>query len=369
MPENLNRLQSLVDLARETSEERRRQLLQEVTDLFFAAGSSITDANRDLFGGVMTKVLPDVEAQVRKDLAGRLARVAEAPPDVIRWLANDEIDIARPVLTESTVLGDADLIAIVDRHGTDHMVAISQRATVSTAVSDRLVEKGDDRVVETLVRNQGAQLSRQAFDNVARRAETNQALQAPLVERRDAPPDVLHGMYWTVSSKLREKILAATAAIKPAELDRILAESEAAVAAELKARGAKAADEAEQYIAAQEAHGKLNTALLVQLLRQDKFAYFVAGMARLARMDVPTVRHILSDRNGEAAAIACKAMGLHWAHFSNLMLMVDREHRRSPTDLQQLLTLYNQLASETAQRAMRFWRVRRKGGTAQASGS
>lgn len=368
MSESFSHLQNLVELARETSDERRRQLLQEVTNLFFGAGDVLSDAQRGLFGDVMTKIMPDVEAQARKSLAEQLAKVPNAPVEVIRSLANDAIDIARPVLTESPVLKDADLLAIIESKGQEHLLSVSQRAQVSETVSDRLVDKGDDVVVESLIKNKGAELSHQTFDKVATRAETSERLQAPLVERADAPPDVLHRVFWVVPIELRKKILSATSKLDDKDLDRLLAESEAQAARELAERLAKSEDEAEQFITGKEVFGKLNQALLIELLRQNDLLHFVAGFARLAKMDTATVRFILADRNGEAAAIACKAIGLHWAHFSNLMLLVRRGKNLAEAEHKKLVDLYNKLPEETAQRTLRFWRLRRDGAKKAGSG-
>ena len=362
MTETYARLQNLVELARETSDDRRRQLLQEVTDLFFESSDSMNEAQRGLFGDVMTRVLPDVQAEARKRLSERLAKLPGAPPDVVRWLANDEIGVAAPVLAESPALADADLLAIVESKSQEHLMSVSKRAHVSPMVSERLVDKGSDEVVESLICNQGAELTHKAFTNVAKRAETNERLQSPLVDRKDAPPDVLHQVFWSVSLDLRKKILVATAALDEKELDRLLAESEAALAAELASRANKAEDEADKFIAAKDAFGKLNLELLLDLLRQNRLDYFISGFARLARMDKSTVRHILAERNGEAASIACKALGFHWAHFTNLMLLLDRETGRQPEDRKKLVDLYNRLSLETAQRTLRFWRLRREGG-------
>jgi uncharacterized protein (DUF2336 family) len=356
-----SRLQHLVELAHDSSDERRRQLLTEVTDLFIDTASTVTDTQKGLFGDVINRVLPGVEKEARKALAEKMASEANAPHDVIVSLANDEIEVAAPVLSHSPVLLDSDLIDVIEHHGQAHMMSVSKRERVSEAVSDSLVARGDDAVVESLITNQGAQLSHSAFENVSRRAEGNERLRAPLVDRKDTPLDVLHEVFWSASLELRKKIMATTAIIDENELNRMLADSESAMLRELRERLAKADSAAEKFITAKEASGKLNLALLVELLRAGQIDNFIAGFARLARMDSGTVRHILADRNGEAAAIACRAMGLHWAHFSNLMQLVNYGRDRSELDHKRLVGLYNRLPQETAQRTMRFWRLRRDG--------
>lgn len=363
------RLQYLVEMAKEPSEERRRQLLKEVTDLFFETSDVLSETERDHIGGIMGRVAAEMEVKVRQVLAERLAGHEGAPHALIAQLANDRIDVARPVLEQSPVLTDADLVAIAERRSQDHLAAVAVRPSVSEAVSDQLVAHGDDRVLMNLVNNQGARFSRAGLAVVVDRAEGNSQLHQPLVDRGDVPADLLHRMFWSVSAQLRQKILEATAAIPAEELDRLLAESEAEVTATLgkaiqprtnhgPAFDTTTMEVAEQFARNKEAAGHLTQDLLIQLLRQNQVAYFVAGFARLTGLDSQTARRILYDPSGEAVAVACKAVGFDRVYFSNLLLMTDQSGSRKPDEIKKLVGHYDQLTPETAQRAMRFWKLR-----------
>ena len=48
-------------------------------------------------------------------LAERLSEVPDAPEDVVLMLAHDEIEVACPLLIQSVVLRDAELIEIIQR--------------------------------------------------------------------------------------------------------------------------------------------------------------------------------------------------------------------------------------------------------------
>jgi uncharacterized protein (DUF2336 family) len=364
-------LQYLVDMAREPSEERRRQLLKEVTDLFFETADTISDSERAHFGEIMGRVAAEMETKVRQMLADRLAGHAAAPHSLIALLANDAIDVAKPVLERSPVLTDADLVAIATGRSQDHLAAVAARPTVSETVSDQLVAHGDDRVLMNLVNNQGARFSRAGMAVVVDRAEANSQLHKPLVGRGDVPPDMLHRLFWSVSSQLRQRILETTAAIPAEDLDRMLAEAETEVTAALSRTAARGhhsgpafdpatLDVAEQFARNKEAAGQLTQDLLVQLLRQNQVAYFVAGFARMTGVDSQTARRILYDPSGEAVGIACKAVGFDRVYYSNLLLMTDQSGSRKPEDVKKLVDLYDQLSPETAQRAMRFWKLRSK---------
>src|ERR1700742_1391597 len=74
----MTKLQDLIDLAKEPSSEKRRVLLREVTDLFFAnpdrRGGELT-----LFDDVLTALAAEMEEAVRVELAVRLAPTPSPP--------------------------------------------------------------------------------------------------------------------------------------------------------------------------------------------------------------------------------------------------------------------------------------------------
>src|SRR5690606_28431448 len=148
----------------------------------------------------------------------------------IRRLANDEAEVAGAVLRHSPVLTDEDLLGVVRRHGQEHLLAVSSRPSVSEAVSDVIVERGDDVTLETLLRNDGARLSRSASEAAVARARSNPALHEATVERSRLPPDLLNDMYFVVEARLRQQILEQNARLDPALLESALAAGRARVA-------------------------------------------------------------------------------------------------------------------------------------------
>ena len=136
------------------------QLLAEsITDLFGGESRSISDRERVLMYEIMHQMVLDTEMSVRKIVAARLAEAPGAPPDLVKMLANDDIEVAFPILTQTDVLKDSDLIEIIQQRALEHQLAISIRSEVSEEVSDAVVEKGDENVILNLLRNSGARIS------------------------------------------------------------------------------------------------------------------------------------------------------------------------------------------------------------------
>jgi len=362
-------LLDLLDLAHESSSENRRQLLREVTDLFLDAPADHSEAESEHFGWVMGRIAKDMEMALRRDLAEKLAAVPSAPHSLIVQLANDEIDVANPVLTQSTVLKDADLIALAKTKGQEHLAALAIRPRVSALVTDAIVSRADDHVLERIVSNKGASFSRHTMEKVVVRAERNERLHRPVLEREDLPADLMQEMFFHVSSQLKAFILQRTANIDPAALEEAFASAERNAAAHIEKVGR--ADSADHFIADKEARRELNEALLINLLRAHKIPEFVAGFARMTGIDKKTVRHLLTEKGCEGLAIAARAARFDRSTFASMVFLADPKMKRTPAEVQKIAELFDKITVETAQRVIRFWKVRRgamgEGSTAVAA--
>ncbi|HYE43441.1 MAG TPA: hypothetical protein VEA15_08610, partial [Caulobacteraceae bacterium] len=60
-----SRLLDLIDLAKEDSSEKRRELLREMTDLFFSVHTPQTQPEMELFDSVLVQLSSEMEQAVR----------------------------------------------------------------------------------------------------------------------------------------------------------------------------------------------------------------------------------------------------------------------------------------------------------------
>jgi uncharacterized protein (DUF2336 family) len=368
MLQKSTRFSRLVDLAKETSSDKRRELLREVSDVFLEASPDLSDDERSHFGDIIGKVSANMDVAVRRRLAEQFAGQPKAPLGLIQQLARDEISVAASVLQKSTVLRDVDLIAIAQTRDQQKLGAISARPAVSETVSESIVEHGDDSVVAGLVSNGGAQFSRGTFLRVVERSETSQVLQAPLADRADLPADMLNDMYAFVSSDLRHKLQQRLASIPPEMLEKALKDATRDVMTEM--HHVKAVDrKAMVFVAEMARQKKLSEALLVQLARSSQLAELIHSFARLAEVDVKTVRRLMNARNIEGVAIICKSMRFERATFSALAMFLEQGAGQDCKTVHQILDLYEKVTTETAQRVMRFWRVRKEAAEPTSAGA
>ncbi len=113
MPQSNLRFSKLLQLAGESSSEKRRELLRDVTDLFFATAESRTDREAELFDDILCSIAQEMPPEALVSLSKRFATATQAPPELVKRLAQSEIAVAEPLLKRSRQLSDEDLISIV----------------------------------------------------------------------------------------------------------------------------------------------------------------------------------------------------------------------------------------------------------------
>lgn len=364
MTEKTRQLQNLILLAQEQSSDGRRELLREITDLFVDSHTEVGAQESADFAEIVGHLIYDVEMDVRKHLAARLSTLDGAPHNLVTLLANDEIDVARPLLATSPVLHNADLIKIVKKRSQEHLLTVSGRAEVGEEVADALAERGDDKVLETLARNEGAVISRAAAETLVAKSENQKALQEPLVTRADLPPDLMNQMYFWVSEKLRERIMLETQDLDEEVVENLLKEIQESILGDMTYKADIDAEPspAEKFIRRKVMLKQLDPLLLVGLLRDGRTAEFLEGFARLTSLDNGTAQRVLSDPTHQGLAIACKASGIETDDFSALARLTSSNGTLDAADIFEVVDMYEKIPMDTAKRTMRFWRVRQTAG-------
>lgn len=359
-----SKLHDLIQLAKEPSSERRRELLRGITDLFFTTDSH-APTELGLFDDVMSDLADEMEAAVRAELAERLSGASVIPSKMARRLAGDDIDIATPILS-ARALSEADLISVAGSAGQDHLRAISQRDTVPSAVADVIMAQGDDDTVDVLLRNDGAQLSRQAHESAIDRAARNPKLHEAVVNRAALPADLLNEMYFVVEARLRDTIMARNSAMDPAALEAALAAGRNRLAEQ---DGILPPDYAgaERMVNRMRADDRITPELLATWLREGKHTLFTVALSQLAEIDFHTARRILDRRDLDALAIVCRAAEFDQRLFLTFAVLIQDKDTNAIGKAREYGALYTALTTEAAMRTIRFWRMRRQIGDGVAA--
>src|SRR5271156_6778922 len=106
----------------------------------------------------------DVAVAVRCALSHNLRRARRLPHDVAVRLANDVEDVAVPVLQDSPVLNEADLVAIIKAGSPRKQVMIAGRPDLSDGVADALIIEAVEPAVIALMDNATARIGVGSLD-------------------------------------------------------------------------------------------------------------------------------------------------------------------------------------------------------------
>lgn len=356
MTELYGNLEQLAGLARERSSTRRRELLRRMTGLFAAAPEAYGNREAEQFGDILAMLAREMEMEVRRTLAERLANIPKAPRSLMIQLANDQIEVAEPVLASSLALTDGDLVALARLQSQAHLKVIATRRVVSQTVADALILHGQDEVLATLAANDGAELSRGALEVMVDRARCADVLHEPLINRAGLPIDLLNALFFSVSSSLKRVIARRMSEIDPGDVDQAIRDTERRLRQRAVARDSQQLD-VDAYVAKLARSGPVTESLLVSLVKQRRYAETAMVFAKLAGIDLATARRVLNDTNAEALSIACRACRFDRQTFATLA--VERpDDQRPGEEVRDLIELYHRVPVEAAERVMRFWRLR-----------
>ena len=129
----------------------REIVCQQMTDLL-AVSSHVSD--REMITDVLITLLRQSEKDLKAAMAERLSLLSNVPLRILLQLLNEEISIARPIIKNSPVLNDLDLLYIIQSRDTTFWQAIAARHAIKENVVDALAETHDVPTAKVLVRNE-----------------------------------------------------------------------------------------------------------------------------------------------------------------------------------------------------------------------
>ena len=353
-------LRFLLELALDKSLEGRRMLTATIGDLFKKQDQVLSERERALMTDILRKLIHDCEVVVRRDLSERLSGAPNPPHELIVALANDEIEVAEPILRASAVLRDAELIGVIRHRTQQHQLAIAMRRSLSEYVSDALVETGNIDVVKVLLENSDAHISEATMGYLAEESRRVDTYQEPLLRREDLGPELAARMYLWVSAALRSHILE-NFDVDPSQIDDYLEDATGAIARgsesqEAEPEKAKPAEILARRLTKQR---KVTPDFLVQVLRQGEVPLFEALFGELSGLKAPRLQSVLYESGGEGLAIACRAMAIPKPTFATIFLLSRRGHTGKqivdPRELSRALLLFDKIVPAAAAEVMKGW--------------
>ncbi len=298
----------------------------------FGAGA-LGERERSLAEEIFRIMARDVEERVREALAKSLNTVPDLPHDVAKTLAQDVSDsVALPMLAASEVLTDEDLIEIVRSGRSTRQAAIAQRSTVSSEVSDALVEAGSEEVVAVLVANEGADLAEQTLHKVVERYGESERVQEPLVHRSRLPITVAERLVAKLTDDLKTYLVTHHELPAAVASDLVLQSRERATIGLLSDENHE--PDVEELVRQMEAHGRLTASVVLRALCTGDLTFFEAALAVKADVPLVNARILIHDEGPLGLKSIYEKAGLPERLFPVFRAAFDiaREYERQRSD-------------------------------------
>ncbi len=335
---------------------RRVDMLRRVTDLFIDHAADYSAAQIAVFDDVFECLIEHLEAETKVLLAERLGPASVAPPRVVHSLAfDDAVEVAGPLLSQSSQLDDFALIENARTKSQGHLLAISTRPVLSGSITEILVERGNDIVVISTVNNDGASFSERGYERLVERAEGNSDIATCIARRPSIPRHHLLKLINRASASVRARMAAAN----PALTDAI---SSALQTATRQARSDPAAMSEEAAISHELVRllakdGRLDENEVLKFAANDKFDETNAAIACLARIPVQVVEAMMIEASNEGILILSKVANFSWPTVRMIIDMRQRLANQPLSDNGADRETYERLRPSTAQQVLRFHRM------------
>lgn len=353
---------SLIDEVQSATacEPTKRQLkaLTRITDLFLAGSGHHSKRQVELFDEIFKTIVAAIEMKTRVKLARHFAADPSAPASLVRAFASDEaIAVAAPVLSQSAALSDGDLVESAGTRGQGHLYAIAQRQTISEAITELLIRRGELRVVHAVAKNPGARISDRSFGELVVRASDDAQLALHVGRRRDIPRHHFLKLLETASASVCSRIIAANpqfADVVQSAVTEVIDD----INDEVRTRSRDHA-RATHRIKRLKYWKELTEADVHAAARAQDFELAVMALSVLAKCPIEVAERAVLHENPGAVQVIAKAAGCSWATVKALLLMAPAERKMSKMDVDRARQNFEQLELQTAKRVIKFYEMRR----------
>jgi uncharacterized protein (DUF2336 family) len=339
-------IENLLQMALDRTTTGRGALAESILRVCLQTNSNLSAKEFEITFDILRKLVGDVEMEVRRTIAERLATRGDLPHDIALFLANDQIEVAYPVLVDSASLEDVDLIMITRGKPASHQIAVTLRRNLSAAVSNALVESQSPDVIDSLLRNPTAEIAPSTMEMMVELSRSMTPIQKPLLQRTDLPADLAWRMYGWVGSALKNFIVDTfpeTGTDFGSEIDDVI---ERAMATSLE----PSTTEPES----------ISTQDLLRVLETESLEAFQNVFARFSGLPLNDVPAILSDAGGESMAIVCKACGVPIQDFLRIFELLSAQlssgAQADTTEFSAVRTFFERLEIKSANSILSEWR-------------
>ena len=246
----------------------------------------------ELAQDIVRMLAQDIQVMVRQTLAQNLRRSRHLPHDVAMQLANDVEAVALPILLDSEILNDEDLLTLVRAGSIVKQKAIASRTIISETLTNEIISTTSEIVVVTLMNNKGAHIVDTGYLKALDRFSKSDSIKESMVMRAKLPVNVAERLVMTVSTQLKN-YLVQNHEFPPMVAAELVRQTQERAA--VKIGKVKSTEEIESLVTQMYVSGRLTATLVIRALCMGNLPFFEFGISALSGVLIIPARALIHD--------------------------------------------------------------------------
>ena len=355
-------IEDILSLAKDSTPEKRHQLVEHVTELFVNGAESYQTEEITLFNTVLESMLPTMEREQKKEVSEQLAPIDSTSHKVALALAKEEIDIARPMLTSSNALDSDDILQLAKTMGQGHLLAISKRENLEANVTDVLLERGESPVKQSVAANSGAEFSEWGSRLLIKLAERDDKIRDAMMERSDITEDEYERLISHMPEQQQKKIRQLRADNEALVHDLFHKASKVVASSKLERKATRI--NAKVTLKEIRSGQRTLSNAVTQLSLSNNLFDICFLLAEMAGLEQKYVTNVMVRYDATGIAVLCRALGVENAEYAALCRARAMHNKQPSSTIENWIENYKSLTDKDARRLLSFMKIRL--GTLQA---
>jgi uncharacterized protein (DUF2336 family) len=225
-----------------------------------------------------------------------------------------------PMLADSLVLTDEDLIEIVRRGSSLKQEAIASRPNLPETVSDALITHGEEPAVVVLMGNNTAKIADDSFNRAVTRFGDSKRVTEAMVLRESLPITVAERLVTMVSKALQLHLVQSHNLSPALAADIMLSSREHAI---IHLSSGASDEDLRQMVTQMHSNGRLTPSLILRALCTGDVAFFEAAMAVRSDVSVGNAQILIHEPSRRGLAALYRKAAMPQALYSAVQAAVD----------------------------------------------
>jgi uncharacterized protein (DUF2336 family) len=286
--------------------------------------AELTDEERAHAATIMAIMAEDAAVLVRRALAVALKNSTKLPHEIATKLARDVESIALPVILNSPMLTDHDLVEIVRASPPAKQIAVASRATLSTSVTGAIAEFAVSAAVERALANDNAQFDQRGLETSLERFSGVSGVTSAMVHRNELPVAVTEKLVAMVSGELFDHLVNNHALPPQIAIDLAMGSRERATL-DIVEQAARQQDLG-RFVQQLNLNGRLSPSLLMRGLCLGHIEFVEYAMAELAGISHQRMWLLMNDSGPLGLKAAFERAGLPPRLFASFRAAIEVYH-------------------------------------------